>query len=91
MSLWQTQSWQDMLIASGQSEEYFVIERDIENTENQDYGPVFVEKRRVSLGEYGLFVIGLDGEYDEDLRESLQELCREEKCLFLQVETIDYF
>ena len=26
MSLWQTQSWQDMLIASGQSEEYFVIE-----------------------------------------------------------------
>jgi len=64
MSLWQTQSWQDMLI--------------------------FVEKRRVSLWEYGLFVIGLEWDCNEDLQESLQELCREENCLFVQVETIDY-
>jgi len=67
-----------------------MIERDIENAEWNDYGPVFVEKRRVSLWEFGLFVIGLEWEYDEDLQESLEELCKEEKCLFLQVETIDY-
>jgi len=60
------------------------------HSENTEYGPVFVEKRRVSLGEYGLFVIGLEWEYDEDLEESLQELCREENCLFMQVETIEY-
>jgi lipid II:glycine glycyltransferase (peptidoglycan interpeptide bridge formation enzyme) len=87
MSLWQTPSWQDMLVASGQSEEYFVIEQDIENTQ---LAPVFVEKRRVSLGEYGLFVIGLEREYDQNLQESLSSLCQEENCLFLQVETINY-
>ena len=90
MSIWQTQSWQDMLIASWQSDEYFIIERDIENKENQDYKKVFVEKRRVSLGEYGLFVIGLEEEIDENLEENLKHLCQEEKCLFVQVETIDY-
>jgi hypothetical protein len=30
MSIWQTQSWQDMLITSGQAEEYFIIERETE-------------------------------------------------------------
>lgn len=87
MSLWQTSSWQDMLVASGQSEEYFVIEQDIENTK---LAPVFVEKRRVSLGEYGLFVIGLEREYNEELQESLSSLCKEENCLFIQVETLNY-
>lgn len=90
MSIWQTQPWQDMLIASWQSDEYFVIERDIKNIEGKNYGPIFVEKRRVSLGEYGLFVIGFEGELDGDTKESLEELCREENCLFLQIETIDY-
>jgi lipid II:glycine glycyltransferase (peptidoglycan interpeptide bridge formation enzyme) len=79
-----------MLIASWQGDEYFMIERDIKNIEGNDYGPIFVEKRRVSLWEYGLFVIGFEGELDGDTRESLEELCKEEKCLFLQVETIDY-
>ncbi len=87
MSLWQTPSWQDMLVASGQSEEYFVIEQDIENTK---LPPVFVEKRRVSLWEYGLFVIGLEREYDQNLQESLTSLCQEENCLFVQVETLNY-
>lgn len=101
MSIWQTEQWQNMLIASWQSEEYFVIERDIvaassllsegENWERSEWGAkIYVEKRRVSLWEYGLFVIGFEGELDEDTQESLQELCVEEKCLFLQVETIDY-
>jgi len=97
-----------MLIASGQTQEYFVIERNVaslsfeerefkgevlwENWEiPESETKIFVEKRRVSLWEYGLFVIGFEGEIDEDTQESLEELCREEKCLFLQIETIDYF
>lgn len=91
MSIWQTESWQNMLIASWQSEEYFMIERDIKNIEGKDYGTIFVEKRRVSLWEFGLFVIWCEGEFDGETLESLQDLCREENCLFLQVETIDYF
>lgn len=67
-----------------------MIERDIENIEWNSYGPVFVEKRRVSMWEFGLFVIGLEWEYDDELQENLEELCKEENCLFIQVETIDY-
>jgi lipid II:glycine glycyltransferase (peptidoglycan interpeptide bridge formation enzyme) len=90
MSIWQTESWQNMLIASGQAEEYFVVERDIKQLEWIEHRPIFVEKRAVSLWEYGLFVIGFEGELDIDTAESLEELCLEEKCLFVQVETIDY-
>lgn len=90
MSIWQTESWQNMLIASWQSEEYFVIERDIQQVQEEKYKKIFVEKRRVSLWEYGLFVIWFEGELDDDTKESLQELCQEENCLFVQIETIDY-
>ena len=63
---------------------------------------IFVEKRRVSLWEYGLFVIGLDStsltwkeekskdEFYKKLINHLKELCAEENCLFFQIETIDY-
>lgn len=91
MSLWQTQSWQEMLIASGQSDEYFIVEQDIKNIEDQIHKKVFVEKRKVSLGEYGLFVIGLEWNPDERLIDSLKNLCTEEKCLFFQIETINYY
>lgn len=100
MSIWQTPSWQNMLVSSWQSEEYFVIERDYSPSIPLNWGGserkwaggvvIFVEKRRVSFWEYGLFVIWFEGELDEDTLESLQELCIEENCLFLQVETIDY-
>lgn len=55
MSIWQTQSWQEMLIASGQSEEYFMIERNIsldslsESEELDEENIVFIEKRKVSF------------------------------------------
>jgi len=84
-----------MLIASWQSEEYFIIESALPLKkgvlEEREGGiKIFVEKRQVSLWEYGLFVIGFEWNLNEDTRESLEELCREENCLFLQVETIDY-
>lgn len=62
MSIWQTAFWQDMLIKSGQTDEYFVVEQDISLTEETEIErkKIFVEKRRVSLGEYGLFVIGFE-------------------------------
>jgi len=100
MSIWQTQSWQDMLIASGQSEEYFIIEQNFAASSSLNQGriemggegetKIFVEKRKVSLWEYGLFVIWFEWELDGDTKESFQELCREENCLFVQIESIDY-
>jgi len=76
-----------MLLASWQIQEYFVIEIDFQSGKKQK---IFVEKRRVSLGEFWLFVIGFEGNLDENLEENLQELCVEENCLFVQIETINY-
>lgn len=78
-----------------------MIERDIvaassllvegENWErSESWTKIFVEKRRVSLWEYGLFVIGFEWELNEWLQENLRWLCTEENCLFVQVEMIDY-
>ncbi|NDK09299.1 peptidoglycan bridge formation glycyltransferase FemA/FemB family protein [Candidatus Gracilibacteria bacterium] len=87
MSIWQTESWQNMLVASGQSEEYFVIELDYSSEQKTS---IFVEKRKVSAGEYGMFVQGLEQSIDNRLEESLTVLCQEENCLFVQVETVNY-
>ena len=93
MSLWQTESWQEMLLASWQIEEYFVVEQNFQSLDSLKSRldkKIFVEKRRVSLGEFWLFVIGFEGNLDENLEENLQELCVEENCLFVQIETINY-
>lgn len=93
MSLWQTESWQKMLLASWQIEEYFVIEQDYQSPDSWESGlvrKIFVEKRRVSFWEYWLFVIGFEGQVDKRVKKSLQELCAEENCLFAQIETLDY-
>ena len=78
MSIWQTKKWQEMLKKSGQVSEFFEIE------------DVFVEKRKVSMWEYWLFILWLDKELDKKIEDKLINLCKKENCLFIQVETIDY-
>ena len=93
MSLWQTQSWQEMLQKSWQIEKYFEIRTSslVPLLNKERWGEViFVEKRKVALGEYGLFVIWFDGEIKEEISHKLQDLCKKENCLFIQVETLDY-
>lgn len=82
-----------MLLASWQIEEYFVIEQNFQISDSRESrleNKIFVEKRRVSLWEYWLFVIAFEGQVDARVKESLQELCAEENCLFAQIETLDY-
>ena len=94
-----------MLKSSGQTAEYFTfdvaslsfVER--ERIQERD-NIIFVEKRRVSMGEYGLFVIGYSWaspslnqgriEMGGEVEEKLWDLCKKEKCLFLQIETMNY-
>ena len=105
MSLWQKQFWQNMLLVSWQIEEFFVIKIDMWwYGEQTGLGilEVFIEKRLVSLGEYGLFVIWFDmlpfQDLDDEVRiyffchltKKLSSLCKEKNCLFVQIETIDY-
>lgn len=78
MSIWQTKHWQEMLVLSKQSEKYYEIDW------------IFIEKRKVSLGEYWLFVIWLSKHLTEKQIESLQHLCKKENCLFIQIESIHY-
>jgi lipid II:glycine glycyltransferase (peptidoglycan interpeptide bridge formation enzyme) len=68
-----------MLKKSAQIEQFFEVDG------------VFVEKRQVSLWEFGLFVIGIPPALlSENLCRDLQNLCKKEKCLFVQIETLDY-
>ena len=78
MSIWQTKKWQEMLKKSGQVSEFFEIDS------------ILVEKRKVSMWEYWLFVLWLDKEINKKTVNKLIELCKKENCLFFQIETIDY-
>lgn len=79
MSIWQTKSWQEMLLKSWQ------IEKIIE------HNGVFFEKRKISLWQFWLFVLWLEESIinDDFLKDSIN-ISKKEKCLFVQFETIDY-
>lgn len=78
MSIWQTEPWQHMLQKSEQVEAFFEIDG------------FFVEKRKISLGECGMFIVGVDQEIPTHTHVKLLDLCKKHKCLFLQIETLDY-
>ena len=79
MSIWQTKSWQKMLKKSGQVSEFFELNN------------IFIEKRKVALGEYWLFILWFENKLNQKDINNLIELCKKEKCLFIQIETLDYY
>ena len=78
MSIWQTESWQKMLKKSGQVSDFFKVWN------------IFVEKRKVALWEYGLFILWLENKISEKDVNEMIKLCEKEKCLFIQIETLKY-
>jgi len=78
MSIWQTESWQKMLKKSGQVSDFFKVWN------------IFVEKRKVSLWEYWLFILWLENKISEKDVNEMIKLCEKEKCLFIQIETLNY-
>lgn len=76
MSIWQTRQWWKMLLKSWQAEEIFEIQG------------IHVEKRKIALKQFGLFVLWV--EEGNIPYKKLQDLCEEQKCLFVQVETCNY-
>lgn len=77
-SLWQTQDWQHMLQKSAQTEVFFEEEG------------LFIEKRSISLWKYGLFVTGITKSVSQETVKRIQDVCKREKCLFVQYETLSY-
>jgi lipid II:glycine glycyltransferase (peptidoglycan interpeptide bridge formation enzyme) len=78
MSIWQTKIWWEMLKKSNQ------VEKIIE------YNNIFIEKRKVSLWEYWLFILWIEWVIDENTEKELVKICLEEKALFIQIENIAY-
>ncbi len=78
MSLWQKREWSEMLKNSWQADEIFEVDG------------IFIEKRKISFGKYWLFVIGLEKSISPKTAQKLENLCKKEKALFLQIETIFY-
>lgn len=79
MSIWQTKSWQEMLLESKQIEKIIEIDN------------IFIEKRSIWLGQFWLFVLWIDNlSINNDFLNKVKSLCKIEKSLFIQFENIDY-
>lgn len=78
MSIWQTKKWQEMLKHSGQVSEFFEVEK------------IFIEKRKISMWEYWLFVLWVEENISEEKMNKLINLCKKENTLFIQIETLNY-
>lgn len=79
MSIWQTKSWQEMLLKSKQIEKIIEIDN------------IFIEKRSIWLGQFWLFVLWIDTlSINNDFLNKVKSLCKIEKSLFIQFENIDY-
>lgn len=74
MSIWQTNNWKKLLLASSQAQNVFEIDW------------IFVEKRSIWLWKYWLFVLWVSGKQKIN-EEKLINLCKKENCLFVQLET----
>lgn len=79
MSIWQTKSWQEMLLKSKQIEKIIEIDN------------IFIEKRSIWLWQFWLFVLWIDTlSINNDFLNKVKSLCEIEKSLFIQFENIDY-
>lgn len=74
MSIWQTHSWKNLILASNQAQNVFEIDW------------IFIEKRSIWLGKFWLFSLWIE-ENQKINEEKIVELCRKENCLFVQIET----
>lgn len=76
MFIWQTNNWKELLLKSNQASKVFEIDN------------IFIEKRSLWLGQFWLFVLWIEKSQKIN-EEKLIELCKNEKCLFIQIETFD--
>ncbi|MDD5213224.1 MAG: peptidoglycan bridge formation glycyltransferase FemA/FemB family protein [Candidatus Gracilibacteria bacterium] len=80
-SFWQSGIWINIILSGGQAESVFVLELDSKYA--------VAEKRKITFG-FGLFVLGVSDENIALFREDLIKLSKEDNCLFVQFETINY-
>lgn len=79
MFIWQTKAWQDLLIFAKQADKTYNIDN------------IKIEKRKVAFWEYGLFILWVNLKYiDFNIEKKLINLCKKEKCLFIQIEEVNY-
>jgi len=81
MSIWQTDKWWKMLLASAQAESIFETQW------------IKIEKRKIWMWEYWLFILWITSPITPILtgeENKLIELCKKEKALFIQIETLSY-
>jgi len=79
MSIWQTKSWQEMLLKSKQIEKIIEIDN------------VFIEKRSIWFWNYWLFSLWVSKNVlSKEFLIKLKKISKEEKCVFFQIELLDY-
>lgn len=84
-SIWQTIEWNEMLEKSWLIEKWYIL-IDENNWNINNY--LIIEKRYIGAKNYWLFAIWVNQELNEKFEKKLLELCKEEKCLFIQIEPL---
>ncbi len=79
MSFWQEKNRWKMLVKSKQAEKIFEVQG------------LQIEKRSIWFWQYGLFLLGFEMWKTELVGQKLKDLCRQEKCLFIQIETYNLY
>lgn len=80
-SFWQSGIWINIILSGWQAESVFVLELDSKYA--------VAEKRKITFW-FGLFVLWVSDENIALFREDLIKLSKEDNCLFVQFETINY-
>jgi len=83
MSIWQTEQWWNMLLASKQAKSIFEVEW------------IKIEKREIWMWEYGLFILWVSSIVSFYVKENkiikkIIALAKKENVLFIQIETLSY-
>lgn len=77
--IWQTKEWWNMLKITNQVSKIIELEW------------LHIEKREIGFGQFWLFVLWYNYEITQKLSEKLSELCKNEKALFIQIESNNYW
>jgi len=90
MYIWQTKKWLEMLKKSWQISDFFEVPLSKSFPQGEkDF--LFVEKRSIWLGLYGLFVLWVqEKNLNKNILSKLKNLAKEQKTLFIQIETLNY-
>ncbi len=67
-----------------------MLEKSLQVEKIIQFEGLFIEKRSIWLWQFWLFVLGIEDSIWDKISKKLQELCKNENCVFIQIESNNY-